>query len=255
MIGTIFDIKEMAVHDGPGLRTTVFFKGCPLRCRWCHNPEGLSPKPQLMVKEARCRRCGACRIHCAHPECQPFGRCLRVCPENCLELAGRQMEVSALAAELLAGAAVLGDAFGGFTFSGGEPLAQPQFLLALADALKPHHLCIETCGYAEPAVFQKAVEALDYIIMDLKLADPRLHKQYTGVDNRLILQNFAWLRQSGKPYTVRTPLIPGITDTPENLAAIAALIGDAPWEKLPYNAAAGAKYQMLGMEYPMKGTR
>ena len=251
MTGTIFDIKEMAVHDGPGLRTTVFFKGCPLRCRWCHNPEGLGFEPQLMVRSARCRSCGSCRVACNHPECQSFGRCLHVCPENCLTVTGRQVSAGVLAEELKSNAEVLGSSFGGFTFSGGEPLAQKDFLLALMEELKDYHLCIETSGYAAPEVFRQVVEKLDFVIMDIKLADAAAHKAYTGVSNGRILENFRFLQQSGKPYIIRTPLIPGITDTAENLDAIRALIGDATWEQLPYNTLAGAKYPMLGMEYSL----
>ena len=112
MTGTIFDIKEMAVHDGPGIRTTVFFKGCPLRCRWCHNPEGLSPKPQLMAKENRCRHCGLCRAPCGHPDCRPFGRCLHVCPDDLLSVAGRTVHAADLAKELRKSAEPLGAFFG-----------------------------------------------------------------------------------------------------------------------------------------------
>ena len=251
MTGTVFDIKEMAVHDGPGLRTTVFLKGCPLRCKWCHNPEGLQPQPQLLYKSARCRHCGLCLAGCSHPACQKFGRCLHVCPENCLEVAGRQWEAAELAASLIAGAQVLGADFGGFTFSGGEPLAQPDFLQEVIEKLHGYHLCMETSGYADSAVFQKITAQLDYVIMDLKLADPEQHRHYTGVDNSRILRNFAWLRESGKPYLIRTPLIPGITDTSRNLQAIERIIGNSPWEKLPYNAMAGAKYAMLGWEYSL----
>ncbi len=249
MTGTIFDIKEMAVHDGPGIRTTVFFKGCPLRCVWCHNPEGLSPEPQLMYKENSCRHCGLCRKPCSHPECKPYGRCLHICPENCLQVAGERITSSDLAKKLKAGAKILGDAFGGFTFSGGEPLFQPDFLLALIGELEDYDLCIETCGFAKPEVFKSVVDKLDYVIMDVKLADAALHKKYTGKDNALILENLAYLRSCGKPHTVRTPLIPNITDTAENLSAIENLIGGSPWEKLPYNALAGAKYKTLGMKY------
>ena len=251
MMGTIFDIKEMAVHDGPGLRTTVFFKGCPLRCAWCHNPEGLSSKVQLMVKEARCTHCGACRRKCDHDICQPFERCILSCPENCLEIAGRQISAKQLADEIKKSAEILGDLFGGFTFSGGEPFAQAEFLKLCIKELKDYHLCIETSGYADPEVFQSVIESLDFIIMDIKLVDRELHRKYTGVDNKKILTNFNILKTSGKPFLIRTPLIPGITDTVENLKAIEELIQGCSWEKLPYNGAAGAKYKMLGMDYPL----
>jgi len=251
MTGTIFDIKEMAVHDGPGLRTTVFFKGCPLRCRWCHNPEGLSARPQLMYKQAACRHCGLCRKDCGHADCKPFGRCLHICPENCLEVTGRTVSAEELAAELRSSAEILGSGFGGVTFSGGEPLAQPDFLLETMDRLQGLHLCMETSGFAPEAVFRQVVERLDFVIMDLKLADPVLHRQYTGVDNGQILSNLRLLQTSGKPHLIRTPLIPGITDTAENLTAVKALVGDSPWEQLPYNAMAGAKYRMLDMEYTL----
>ena len=251
MSGTIFDIKEMAVHDGPGIRTTVFFKGCPLRCRWCHNPEGLSFEPQLMYKQVRCIDCKSCKRECDHTECKPFGRCILSCPENCLEIAGRRVEAKELAEELKKSADVLGDTFGGFTFSGGEPLAQPEFLLELIENLKGYHLCIETSGFASEETFKKAIEKLDFIIMDIKLADSLLHKEYTGVGNEQILRNFHILKNSGKDYLIRTPLIPNITDTEDNLSKIKEIIGDSQWEKLPYNEMAGAKYKMLSMKYTL----
>ena len=251
MNGIIFDVKEMAVHDGPGLRTTVFFKGCPLRCMWCHNPEGLSTAPQLMFKENKCRHCGLCYNACRHEECKPFGRCVHICPENCLEIVGRSIDAAILAEELKQSAGVLGDTFGGFTFSGGEPLFQPEFLLELIEKLRGFHLCIETSGFAKSEVFKEVIDKLGFIIMDLKIADGALHKKYTGQDNTLILGNLHYLKTSGKPHVIRTPLIPGITDTKENLSAIEKIIGDSAWEKLPYNALAGAKYKMLGMHYKL----
>ncbi len=252
MNGIIFDIKEMAVHDGPGIRTTVFFKGCPLRCMWCHNPEGLSFEPQLMYKSKSCIKCDRCRIKCAHPECQPFGQCVHICPENCLSISGRKVSAKELAKELIPTAQILGDDFGGFTFSGGEPLAQSDFLLELIEELKDYHLCIETSGFCNSETFKKVIDKLDFVIMDIKLADSRLHKKYTGVDNEQILNNFKTLSTSGKPYIIRTPLISGITDTEENLEAIQKIIGQSQWEKLPENTVAGAKYNMLGLEFPLK---
>lgn len=251
MTGTIFDIKEMAVHDGPGIRTTVFFKGCPLRCIWCHNPEGLESRPQLMFKENRCLKCGTCFKKCTHNECAPFGRCIHVCPENCLSVSGRVVEPHSLSSELKASADILGDSFGGFTFSGGEPLMQSSFLLELINELKGYHLCIETSGFAGSETFTAVIDKLQFVIMDIKIADGSLHKKYTGVSNEKILKNFEILRKSGKPYIIRTPLIPNITDTKENLKQIKEIIGNSKWEQLPYNAAAGAKYKMLGMEYQL----
>lgn len=249
MVGTIFDIKEMAVHDGPGIRTTVFLKGCPLRCKWCHNPEGLSFEPQLMYKEIRCVNCRNCQKECEHPECQPFSKCIYACPENCLELSGKKVTAKELAKELKKSADVLGDDFGGFTFSGGEPLAQPEFLLELMEELNGYHLCIETSGFCNRKIFKEIIEKLDFIIMDIKIADSDLHRDYTGIGNEIILENFNILKSSGKPYLIRTPLIPDLTDTKENLNAIHEIIGNADWEKLPYNNMAGAKYRMLGIEY------
>ena len=251
MIGIIFDIKEMAVHDGPGIRTTVFLKGCPLRCAWCHNPEGLSFKPQLMHKDVRCIGCKSCQKECNHTECQPFGRCIYACPENCLEISGKKITAHELANELKKSADILGNDFGGFTFSGGEPLAQHDFLLELIDELQDYHLCIETSGFADAEFFKKIIDKLQFVIMDIKIADSAQHKKYTGVDNNLILQNFEYLKQSGKQYVIRTPLIPNITDTKENLAEIKNIIGDSVWEQLPYNVATGAKYKMLGMSYEL----
>ena len=249
MMGTIFDIKEMAVHDGPGIRTTVFFKGCPLRCKWCHNPEGLSFEPQLMYKDARCIDCKNCQRECDHEDCKPFGRCIHACPENCLEIAGRKVESKELAKELKQSAEILGDSFGGFTFSGGEPLAQPEFLLELIEELKGYHLCIETSGFCDSKIFKTIIDKLDFIIMDIKLANNELHKEYTGASNEIILDNFKLLKKIEKLFVIRTPLIPDITDTRENLMEIEKIIGDSTWEKLPYNAVAGAKYKMLGMKF------
>ncbi|MBR5444890.1 MAG: glycyl-radical enzyme activating protein [Clostridia bacterium] len=254
MTGILFDIKGFALHDGPGIRTTVFLKGCPLRCRWCHNPEGLSPLPQLSVKKTACLHCGKCVLPCSHPDCQPFGRCLHICPGGCLSVAGTEYTAEALAEKLCADRDVFAMSGGGVTFSGGEPLLQADFVCAVSALLHGEgiHTAMETCGYAEPEVFQKTAEQMDHIILDIKLADPVRHREYTGRDNGCILENFRYLRSCGKPYQIRTPLVPGITDTEENLTAIRDLIGDSEWEKLPYNTLAGAKYENFGMHFPME---
>lgn len=249
MTGVIFDIKELGVHDGPGLRTTVFLKGCPLRCVWCHNPEGLSRTPQLSVRENACSHCGACRKPCKHPDCQPFGRCLHICPQGLISVSGEEISAEQLAKRLLQNKMFWGEQ-GGVTFSGGEPLMQAAFLHEVLDLLGDVPAAIETSGYGDPEVFLSVILRMKLVYMDLKLADDSLHRKYTGVSNEPILRNLEQLRQSGIPCVIRTPLIPGITDTQENLEAIKRLAGELPRELLPYNAMAGAKYQLLGMKYP-----
>ncbi len=251
--GTLFDIKGFALHDGPGIRTTVFLKGCPLRCLWCHNPEGLSPVPQLCYRENGCLHCGKCLVPCTHPDCQPYERCLHICPSGCLTVAGWCTDSVTLAEKLAADKDVFAMSGGGVTFSGGEPLLQWAFVGDTAGRLREMgiHTAMETCGYAAGEPFAAVVDVLDYVIMDVKLADPALHRKYTGVDNTPILANLAYLQSCGKPYEIRTPLIPGITDTAENLLSIERLIGNAKWEKLPYNGLAGAKYKHFGMTFGM----
>ena len=253
---TIFDIKGFALHDGPGIRTTVFCKGCPLRCLWCHNPEGLSPERQLCVKETACLHCGKCRVPCSHPDCQRWGRCLHICPAGCISVTGEEIATEHLAERLMADRDVFAMSGGGVTFSGGEPLLQWDPVQECALLLRENgiHTAMETCGYAAEEIFRRVVLSMDYIIMDIKLADPVLHKRYTGVYNDRILENFRFLQSCGKPYLIRTPLIPGITDTDENLTAIRELIGNSEWEQLPYNTLAGAKYPNFGMTYGMEET-
>ena len=253
MRGTVFDIKEFSLHDGPGARVTVFLKGCPLRCIWCHNPEGLKGEPQLMYKENVCTRCGACYVHCDHKECAPFGRCIKRCPNNCLSVAGRMYESEELADKLLSYEEFLKMNGGGITFSGGEPLMQADFVCEVARALRSRgiHTAVQTSGYADVDTFARLTECMDFVMMDIKIADRDSHRRYTGVDNERILANYRYLRDCGKPYVIRVPLIPGITDTEENLRTVSDIIQDSPCELLRYNRLAGAKYAMLGLEYPL----
>lgn len=250
--GVIFDLKQLAVFDGPGIRQTVFLKGCPLRCRWCHNPEGLSPHPQLMVG-ASCTRCGRCKAVCRHESCVACGECVPVCPLRLRHIAGETVTAEELAERLRRDSAYYAACGGGVTFSGGEPLMQGEFLLEVLERIPEMHTCIETSGYAPQDLFDRVTERLDYIIMDLKLMDSEAHRAYTGVDNGPILENARRLCRGDTPFTIRVPLIPGVNDTEENLRQTARWIAGAKKlekvELLPYHKTAGAKYAMLGREY------
>lgn len=250
MKGIIFDIKEFALHDGGGIRTTVFLKGCPLRCIWCHNPEGLSPRRELYLKQNGCLHCGLCLKPCTHPECRGLGRCLHICPKNLVCAAGEEWESSDLAEKLLQHRDFYNAMGGGITLSGGEPLAQADFCTEVLFKLRGQiHRSIETSGYAHADVFRQLIDECDFVIMDLKLADCGQHKEFTGVTNETILANAGYLQKSGKPHLFRTPLIPGITDTEENLSRIRTLVGKSAWEQLPYNTLAPAKYASVGRQF------
>ncbi|MDO4338187.1 MAG: glycyl-radical enzyme activating protein [Eubacteriales bacterium] len=254
MTGTVFDIKQMAVFDGPGIRTTVFLKGCPLRCNWCHNPEGLSFEPELMVSDHGCRHCGRCREVCKnHEHCTACGACIRACPMGLRRICGTRMESKALAEKLLKDEEFLKKNGGGVTFSGGEPLGQPVFLLECLKELSSIHRAIETSGYCSAEWFTKILQELDYIMMDIKVVDEEKHLYYTGVSNRRILENLKILKMSGKPFRIRIPVIPGVNDTEKNYKATAELLKGAKHlekvELLPYHQTAGAKYKMVGKEY------
>ncbi|MCR5793130.1 MAG: glycyl-radical enzyme activating protein [Lachnospiraceae bacterium] len=254
MKGTIFDIKQLAVFDGPGIRTTVFLKGCPLRCMWCHNPEGLISRPQLMRSTNGCMQCGRCQELLKHPaKAVEHPELLRVCPKNLFHISGQQLTVEELVAQLRLDEEYLKLVGGGITFSGGEPLAQADFLEACLKELSDMNLCIETSGYAMREDFEKIVELLDFVVMDLKMIDDVKHRYYTGVSNKRILSNLEYLKASGKPFVIRVPLIPGVNDTVENMVATAKLLQGTTnlqrVELLPYHRTAGVKYKMLGNVY------
>ena len=196
MEGTIFDIREFTVHDGPGVRVTVFLKGCPLRCRWCHNPEGLSPKPELMIRTGACTGCNSCKKPCLHPECRQFDRCLHACPDGLISLCGEKISSDMLSQKLLSCAPFLKNG-GGVTFSGGEPIMQHDFLYETLTKVKPLHRAVETSGFADPDIFRKVLNECELIMIDLKLASREEHKK---IHRRLQRCHFKkYPHSSGKP--------------------------------------------------------
>jgi pyruvate formate lyase activating enzyme len=221
--GIVFDIKEFTLQDGPGIRTTVFLKGCPLACMWCHNPEGQSMQPQVIRS--------------------PSGE----------RLAGREYTPRELADLLNQQAPLLRANEGGVTFSGGEPLFQAGFVAEVIDALEDVHVVLDTSGCGSPEDFLRLLIRSDLVFYDLKIIDRELHRRYTGMDNDQILHNLQVLSDSAKPFIIRVPLVPGVTDTDANLGGIAHTVKNLPGlvevDLLPYNQAAGSKYQYAGMQF------
>lgn len=251
--GLVFDINEFAVHDGPGVRTSVFLKGCPLRCLWCHNPEGQSFEQEVLAGDNGCIHCGRCLQVCRHSVCVACGACIEVCPRNLRRFAAVKWDSERLAQKLARNRALYDLNNGGVTFTGGEPLAQPAFLFDVIDQIRPIHTAIETCGHVSEAIFALALEKSDLILMDIKLMDSSLHRRYTGVGNELIQKNLTTLLQSGHPCILRIPVIPGVNDNDENMLATAERIQGYPGverlELLAYHKTAAAKYPLVRRKY------
>ena len=251
----VFSIEEFSTFDGPGIRTTVFLKGCPLRCEWCHNPEGQTLNNEIVKAQSGCIACGACIRAglAATGRAQVTAESIPVCPSRLLRFSAKEYTPEALAEKLAKNFRILNASGGGVTFSGGEPLSSGEFLLEVLPLLKEKtNRALQTCGYCEPELFEKVLEQIDYVLYDLKLMEPALHQRYTGVTNEKILHNFQTLAKSGKEFVVRTPLIPGVTDTEENLTAIAVFLkeqGISSIDLLPYNKMAGGKYASIGAVY------
>jgi pyruvate formate lyase activating enzyme len=274
--GVVFDVKRGSADDGPGIRTTVFLKGCPLRCAWCHNPEGLGPRPVLSVTPGRCvasgggAGCGACAEAC--PEgairwsedgapvtdrhrCAACGRCVEACPSGARELLGAAWSSAALVDEVARDRPFFDASGGGVTFSGGEPLAQPAFLLDCLRACRDAglHTALDTSGYAPPDVALAAAAAADLVLFDLKHPDPVRHERFTGVPLRAIVHNLRALDAAGARLWLRVPVIPGINDDADARSGFVALLGTLrrsyPVWLLPYHETAAAKYARLGRAY------
>jgi len=262
--GIIFNIQRYSIHDGPGIRTTVFFKGCPLRCFWCQNPESQVLVPQTFFYRERCTRCGECVKVCPtgashlldtsseidRDKCITCGKCAEVCPNEARKPVGTYMTVDEVIREVLKDARFYANSGGGVTLSGGEPLLQPEFASALLEKCKFHglHTALETCGYAPWSAVEQVLRNIDFVLHDIKHVDEKKHITGTGVSNRLIIENARKIARL-KPMRVRVPLIPGFNDSEQDILEIARFVrselGAIPVDLLPYNKMGESKYKLL----------
>ncbi|MGN0465621.1 MAG: glycyl-radical enzyme activating protein [Lachnospiraceae bacterium] len=272
--GLVFNIQRFSVNDGPGVRTIVFLNGCPLRCKWCCNPESQKLSPVVMFKAPNCVGCGNCTTVCPtgasdlnlpgkidHSKCIACGKCVDVCYHKALELTGRWMTVEDLMYELYKDRVVYRRSNGGITVSGGEALVQHEFLVELLSTCKTlgWHTAIETTGLASREVLDKVIPWLDLVMMDIKHIDPAVHKQFTGVDNIKILENAIYISKIAKEMIVRVPIIPGFNADKNTIAAIAEFATHMNNIKqihlLPYHDLGANKYGMMGQEYELQGVK
>ncbi|HUT35981.1 MAG TPA: glycyl-radical enzyme activating protein [Planctomycetota bacterium] len=271
--GLLFALDQTATHDGPGIRMTVYFKGCPLRCAWCHSPESIAPEPEIAWYEVRCRRCGQCAAVCTgglpawfeqtmqhRARCERCGACVEACPAEALEWKG----VETTAGEIADAAERLKPFFarsgGGVTLTGGEPTLQLDFALAIAALCRERgiHVAVETCGCTGWDRLERLAATTDLFLYDLKDADPERHKRNCGVELAPIADNLRRLVARGADVIVRVPLIPGCNDSPADVAAIARLARDCGARRitlLPFNPAASGKYSWLRRPYPLPDAR
>ncbi|MCX6566778.1 MAG: glycyl-radical enzyme activating protein [Candidatus Aminicenantes bacterium] len=268
--GFIFDVKRFALHDGPGIRTTIFFKGCPLHCLWCHNPESIDRSPELIARSARCSSCYACVKVCParaispgpgkgpvvvdRSKCDLCGKCVDACAYEALEIVGRRTTVGDLVAEAARDNVFYEQSGGGVTLSGGEPLAQPAFAIALLEELKARGFstALDTSGLANEDVLARAALLSDLILYDLKTMDDSVHRRFVKSGNGLILENLRRLDRYGKPIRVRIPLVAGVNDGEENIAAsigfLKTLSSVQRVDLLKYHKGGQEKYKNLGKQ-------
>lgn len=272
--GMVFDIQRFAVHDGPGIRTLVFLKGCPLQCQWCANPESLNPQPEIGFIKANCDRCGKCPAVCskqaivldkqgepvvARELCDNCGECSRVCTTHALIVYGRERSAQEVFDEVKRDNVFYRSSGGGVTLSGGEPLRQASFVNALFAICREAgiHTALETCGYASTGQLQEVLKLTDHVLFDLKCMDEETHVRLTGRSNATILENARLVAGSGIDFRFRMPFIPGLNDKPDNLAATALFIKKLCIDKceielMPYHRMGIAKYDAVGKEYGIR---
>ncbi|MBN2874960.1 MAG: glycyl-radical enzyme activating protein [Spirochaetales bacterium] len=275
-MGVVFDIRRYSIHDGPGIRTTVFMKGCPLSCWWCHNPEGISFKPELRYRPERCVSCGACVGVCPTGAtttvggfqpmlCNACGACADVCPSGAREIAGNSYSVNDIVRITMADEPFYDSSCGGVTFSGGEPLSQPAFVIAAARALKEHRIrvTIDTSGFTGTDTIIEVSKDTNLFLYDLKYMNDETHQLMTGVSNKIIHDNIRVLADNGADVMVSVPLVPGCTDDEANLSATARFIVSLkpsgrstpyPVRILPYHDSARSKYARMSIPYRCEST-
>lgn len=271
--GRLFDVRRYSIHDGPGIRTTVFFQGCPLSCAWCHNPESQSFTPFVHVDLDRCSHCASCVHTCPekaltmtekgpeanHARCHASGVCAEVCPSLAIDLVGREWSVEEVVAEVAKDECFYEESGGGVTFSGGEPLAQPEFLLALLQACgaRGWHRAVDTSGFADGEVLARVAAETDLFLFDLKTIDGTRHRELTGVSNEPILANLRRLTDTGVALQIRRPLIGGINDDDaeleETIDLLSELVTRPDIALLPYHASARDKHERFALPWRMEG--
>ena len=266
--GNVFDIQRFSIHDGPGIRTTVFVKGCPIRCVWCHNPEGIDAEPVLSFLPNKCIGCGYCLRTCRQSvhrivdgvhqldrsECEACGRCTEECYAGALELVGREVTVGEALDEVLRDRPFYETSGGGMTLSGGEPTMQIEFSAELLEAAKGEglHCCVETCGHCSYEDLDRIRPAVDLFLYDYKATNDERHRELTGVSNALVIENLRKLHDDGSAIVLRCPIIPGTNDCDEHFEGIAALAGELPHlsgvELMPYNPLGESKVDRMGFD-------